>query len=214
VKKAGSLPFLCNGCEYGPYNPDYIGCDIRTIRGIPTDIFIKDPNIAPFVQLPEGMIAKVNKHMVEIKPDYENETQLSVSKHVAAYVFRVFLENGLLRPKFLTRHNGIYHPNLEARSLMYWTHRYFTDLHGEHNIRGILSYWHDSPVLGDNYHRYKENLQRGLSPSDAALQTFTGDIAQDLGYSQVDISDDVGNESYYVWFTRPTVSRQSPDLAL
>lgn len=52
-----------------------------------------------------------------------------------------------------------------------------------------------------NYAQYQSGLAAGLEPSQAALNTWTGKLAQSYGYSQIESI--TGGSNVYVVFRKP-----------
>lgn len=61
------------------------------------------------------------------------------------------------------------------------------------NVRGIRGNWHSGTgELRDNLDSFNAGIQNGLSPEEAALNTFTGKMALRHGYPNVTFENLVG----------------------
>jgi hypothetical protein len=72
------------------------------------------------------------------------------------------------------------------------------------NVKGIRGNWHGGGDIADNFNSYAKNIQAGMTEEQAALNTFTGKMAQRAGFSQVEVTPQTTSDAVEVVFTRPS----------
>ncbi|WP_157163330.1 DUF6782 family putative metallopeptidase [Nocardia aobensis] len=67
----------------------------------------------------------------------------------------------------------------------------FRDLMNElgDRVEAIQAEWFDGGALTDNLDSFNAGVQEGLTPQEAARRTFTGTLAEELGYTEVTFGD-------------------------
>jgi hypothetical protein len=74
---------------------------------------------------------------------------------------------------------------------------------GLEDVETIKGNWTPQQRFSDNFNSFEQNLRRGLSPEEAARNTFTGKVAGKRGYTEVEIDYHIPGEEAYVWFRKP-----------
>ncbi len=87
-------------------------------------------------------------------------------------------------------------------------HRMFDDMWMAigHNVRRISGQWEPNQVLQGNLDTFNRLVQQGYSPDEAAFGTWTGKMARRLGFTEVTVEVDSGNQAVWALFTGPTTS--------
>ena len=74
---------------------------------------------------------------------------------------------------------------------------------GANNIKGIRGTWIGGGDLATNYDAFQKAAAAGLSPEQAAVKTFTGEMARRAGFTKVRIiENNEASKKVVVEFTR------------
>jgi hypothetical protein len=68
------------------------------------------------------------------------------------------------------------------------------------NVQGVRGFWRGGGELSSNFDSYQAGIRAGLTPEQAAAQTFTGKMALRAGFTHVNI-EQVTKDTVQVVFT-------------
>ena len=96
-------------------------------------------------------------------------------------------ENSLIASVFTRRYiTGERHPDFFARKFLIFAYEYF--IANGHEINRISTYWIPSldKFASINYDQYAEMLKKGFNSEDAARSTWTGRLAVEFGFTEIE----------------------------
>ena len=117
----------------------------------------------------------------------ETNKLLITSNNKFAYLgcfFEAIFDQEILRLSINAKNSeGVPYPGLYASELFRLSIQYF-EKQGK-QINSIRARWNKTPTQSDNYSQYCESIGQGMSEKSAALNTWTGKIAKELGFVYV-----------------------------
>lgn len=143
-------------------------------------------NIQRVIEIEQGcpLYISAGKSELIIASDPEPFSYFGKIK-MGLYYFRAFMRNGFIRydihayDHYLQKHYpGLYAKELTERSISYFQQQ-------KNDVIGIRARWNVFPGVSDNYEQYVDARNQGNKPENAALNTWTGKLALQHGFTHV-----------------------------
>ncbi|MBI2031579.1 MAG: hypothetical protein HYT08_03090 [Candidatus Levybacteria bacterium] len=176
---------------------------VETKVGYP---YVKGKYGIPFKDLPVN-IRSITKggsgsllHYDIRRDSIEIEDEEFSGYHVSAKVVEDTFIAAVHTRRYIT---GERHPDLFARRFLIFAYEYF--LSNGYEINTYSSYWIPSldKFASTNYSQYSRMLKKGIDPEDAAKATWTGRLAGEFGFTEIESMAEDESGGLRVVFKKP-----------